>query len=373
MDEFVNALLSARESSKIPEEYDWYAPLLGDWDFDYYDIQDGKRTRHVEGEWMFRRVLDGTAIEDLFICPSRETRDTNPQPDGEYGAAVRMFNSGIGGYDMVYTARGFMIRLEVHMEDGKIVCTVLDRKENKWVFDEITKQTFHWKNITVQENGVWKVNCEVLAVRKQSMELHDVYEHCPVIENETYQLRLTEERDAEDLLKVYSDKKAVPFFNSDNCGGDDFHYTTLVRMQEAVRYWLWEYRRRGFVRWTILDKNTDEAIGTIELFRRISEDSFSGCGVLRLDLRSDYEKRERIGEILRIIVPPAYGLFRCGHIVTKAVPDAGERIAAMLQMGFEPEDRKLIGHDGTAYGDYYRLSRYSSDRFLPPAGAQPLL
>ena len=29
MSEFVKALLECREVSKIPEQYDWFAPLLG--------------------------------------------------------------------------------------------------------------------------------------------------------------------------------------------------------------------------------------------------------------------------------------------------------------------------------------------------------
>ena len=78
------------------------------------------------------------------------------------------------------------------------------------------------------------------------------YERCPKYENENYLLRMVSKKDKEDLLKVYSDEKAVPFFNSDNCGGDDFHYTTENRMEQAIEYWLWEYDRQGFVRWTIV-------------------------------------------------------------------------------------------------------------------------
>ena len=44
------------------------------------------------------------------------------------------------------------------------------------------------------------------------------YERCPKYENENYLLRMVSKKDKEDLLKVYSDEKAVPFFNSDNCG-----------------------------------------------------------------------------------------------------------------------------------------------------------
>ena len=49
-----------------------------------------------------------------------------------------------------------------------------------------------------------------------------VYENCPVLENEKYVLRFVKKDDASDLLKVYSDKHALPFFNSDNCDGDNF-------------------------------------------------------------------------------------------------------------------------------------------------------
>ncbi|MBS6924055.1 MAG: N-acetyltransferase, partial [Lachnospiraceae bacterium] len=87
----------------------------------------------------------------------------------------------------------------------------------------------------------------------------DVYKNCPSFENEYYILRMVDKADKLDLLKVYSDEKAVSFFNSDNCGGDNFHYTTENRMAQAIEYWLWEYDRQGFVRWAIVSKATKEA------------------------------------------------------------------------------------------------------------------
>ena len=67
--------------------------------------------------------------------------------------------------------------------------------------------------------------------------MKDVYEECPKFENEKYIIRPVLDNDAVDLLKVYSDEKAVLLFNSDNCGGDDFHYTTLERMKQAIDFW----------------------------------------------------------------------------------------------------------------------------------------
>jgi len=54
----------------------------------------------------------------------------------------------------------------------------------------------------------------------------NIYKNCPVLENEDFTIRLFQKKDCDDLLKVYSDKNALPFFNSDNCDGDNFYYST---------------------------------------------------------------------------------------------------------------------------------------------------
>ena len=43
----------------------------------------------------------------------------------------------------------------------------------------------------------------------------DVYEQIPVMESEKFLLREIEDGDAEDLLKVYSDKDAVSLFKKE--------------------------------------------------------------------------------------------------------------------------------------------------------------
>ena len=185
----------------------------------------------------------------------------------------------------------------------------------------------------------------------------DVYENCPIYENEYYMLRMTNKEDKADLLKVYSDEKSVPFFNSDNCGGDDFYYNTRERMKEALDYWKFEYDRKGFVRWSITDKKDNAVIGTIELFHRESKDYFNNCGLLRLDLRSDYETKVNIIDILKLINDKTYLMFRCNMIATKAIPIARERIKALRELDFSATENKLIGHDGTEYSSYYFKKR----------------
>lgn len=185
------------------------------------------------------------------------------------------------------------------------------------------------------------------------IKMQNVYETCPVLENEKFMLRLIQKEDARELLKVYSDEKAVPFFNSDNCHGADFHFTTMEEMEGTVKGWLLEYENRGFVRWTVIDKAAGEAIGTIELFHRNGKDYFNDCGILRLDLRSDYEKKDTVMQILGIITEPAFELFECSMIATKAISAARERRDALKEMGYFLTEEKLIGHDGSEYGDYW--------------------
>ena len=53
--------------------------------------------------------------------------------------------------------------------------------------------------------------------------MENVYESCPTFENERWLLRFITKEDIEDLLEIHSDKNALPFFNSDNCHGDNFY------------------------------------------------------------------------------------------------------------------------------------------------------
>lgn len=162
INDFVDALISSERSEYLPEEYDYWKDLIGEWDFDFVD----NSGRHVEGEWLFSRVLEGIGIEDLWICPSRKTRDTNPQNDAEYGVALRMFNPRTKVWDMIYTYRGGMDRLTGTMEKGNVVLTKQDNPNEKWVFVERTKEKFHWQHVTVLENGDWQVNINIYAHRK---------------------------------------------------------------------------------------------------------------------------------------------------------------------------------------------------------------
>ena len=163
MDTFSEALLSDK-TDRIPDEFDWFAPLLGDWDCDYNDNYGGQE-RHVKGEWIVRRVLEGAGIQDIFIFPSRATKDESPQPDGEYGSSLRMFNKDEGCYDVCYTCDHCMKRLRFTREGDRLVGKLLDEEDVYWIFSEITGDSFRWENVMIREDGTRILDCEICGKR----------------------------------------------------------------------------------------------------------------------------------------------------------------------------------------------------------------
>ena len=85
MDTFSEALLSEK-TDKIPEAYDWFAPLIGDWDCDYYDEPEQGYKRHVVGigsseeSWKERgcRIFLSFLPEVLKLSARSPTVNTEP-------------------------------------------------------------------------------------------------------------------------------------------------------------------------------------------------------------------------------------------------------------------------------------------------------
>lgn len=197
-----------------------------------------------------------------------------------------------------------------------------------------------------------------MSIEKEKKKMSDIYEKCPVLENDRWLLRFVKKEDADDLLLVYGDKQALPFFNSDNCHEDNFYYDTKEKMDGAIRFWLDSYRDRWFVRLTIVDKKTAKAIGTIEIFKRPSDDAFDGDGLIRLDVRPDYEKSEELESLFSLLIPELFDLLNCEEIITKVPLYAVERINAVKKIGFEKTDRLLVGsEDRHAYKNYWAIRK----------------
>ena len=187
---------------------------------------------------------------------------------------------------------------------------------------------------------------------------NDPYVKCPTYESEHFLLRLVSMDDAEALLPCYSQPTDSVIANSFNCTYG-YGSQTIGEMRDFIRLWLEEYRMRGFVRWSVVDKNTNMAVGTIELFNRQAADYFNNCGILRLDLSREYEYAVMITEILSLLLTNAFVSFDCTMIATKIAPIAKERTSALDKLGFHPINGQIVSDEGVSYDGFWILERKS--------------
>lgn len=166
MDQFTAALVS-KYTTAIPPEYDWFAPLIGDWEFSFYNQQSNAYGR-AKGQWLFRRILKGNGIEDVFISPSSDAPGSNEQSGGAYSASIRMFNPKEKCYEMSYASASRSTQMRFVKEGDRLVGTVADNPNEKWYFSNIRPNSFEWHRALVLPNGAWKVACSIYATRKRA-------------------------------------------------------------------------------------------------------------------------------------------------------------------------------------------------------------
>ncbi len=158
----------------------------------------------------------------------------------------------------------------------------------------------------------------------------NVYERCPVYETESFLFRLVKLDDAEALLKCYSDKENVSKLNCDYCTSD-FFYTTKEEMEQCIKFWLDEYKKQYYVRFAVISKLENQAVGTIEIFG-------GEAGVLRIDLAEEYDIMNNIIEIVQLVINKLSGDFGIGSIKIKTA-NTPKRIKWLEDLGFVKSEK----------------------------------
>ena len=169
MTDFINALASESPHRELKEKLNLFGQFVGEWDFDWVYGKGTPDESHTPGEWLFSWILEGAAIQDVFICPSRKERICNPHPNGEYGTTVRFYNPSKDTWNACYGGYGYMHILEGKQVGNQIIMINKDQSDglNQWVFSDVTPTSFHWQNRTSYDDGAtWRVNGELFARRR---------------------------------------------------------------------------------------------------------------------------------------------------------------------------------------------------------------
>ena len=161
---FLTALGSDGPPADRAKDMDLYAWLIGSWEMDTVHHLDDGAIQEWDGECHFGWVLEGRAIQDVWIRPKR------PAPSTMYGTTLRIYDPGIGGWHIIWSdplnqdhAR------QIGRAEGKdIVQLGNDSRglKTRWRFTEITANSFHWiGEERSSESDPWQITYEHLARR----------------------------------------------------------------------------------------------------------------------------------------------------------------------------------------------------------------
>jgi hypothetical protein len=167
---FAEALVSQSRSPEISPHEDVYAKLLGAWDVEARDRADDGTIQVTAGEWFFARTLEGRAVQDVWIAPTRAKRRGSSGPANRYGTSVRTFDPHSRRWQVTWfnPVTGAFDVLQTHIDQGHIVQegTQTSGRRMRWIFREITDETFHWTGEVQLADGSWRLEAEFFGRRR---------------------------------------------------------------------------------------------------------------------------------------------------------------------------------------------------------------
>lgn len=167
---FSDALISPAPHPEIPPEQRIFEPFIGGWDLvvSWYR-PDGTVERRLDGEWHFARVLEGRAIQDVWIVPPRGQRALVSETY-EYGTSLRFYEAAVQGWRSTWVGPQHGI---VHVfvarrigEEVRLETTLPDGQRMRWRFLDIAPDSFTWLNER-ETDGEWRLTQDFAARRQR--------------------------------------------------------------------------------------------------------------------------------------------------------------------------------------------------------------
>lgn len=163
--DILRSLFADEPAPKYKDQLMLFGQFVGDWEFEGGAVTpDGTRSTD-KGEIHFAWVLQGRAIQDLWI--EREVSDNRP---GVYGSTMRFYDPSIDAWRITWMEPGYgVVTSLIGRKVGEEI--VLEGKTGEgqtihWIFSEIKPNSFHWRGEKLV-GDTWQVYEELSARRKK--------------------------------------------------------------------------------------------------------------------------------------------------------------------------------------------------------------
>lgn len=168
---FESALVAQGRAPEIPESADLYGWLVGSWELDVLHYFVDVSARHIKAEAHFAWVLEGRAVQDVWITPRIADRPANLENVDGYGTTLRVWDAATQSWRVTWInpVTGHRAQL-IGRWSGKDIVQVgthADGTPIRWIFREITPDSFRWTGEALEPDGTtWKLQGEFRAKRK---------------------------------------------------------------------------------------------------------------------------------------------------------------------------------------------------------------
>jgi hypothetical protein len=169
-------LFASRPHTSMGEHLRLYGQFVGDWDVVATTYTENGTARVRHGEWNFRWILEGRAVQDMFIVPARGARGGSTSGEKQsYGTTLRMYDPQRDSWEIIYVdpAYAAVFRLTARFVDGEIMQSGVDSdgRAYRWVFFDIEPDSFRWRAEVLQTDGkTWRKEQEFVATRKTASQ-----------------------------------------------------------------------------------------------------------------------------------------------------------------------------------------------------------
>ncbi|MBS0245580.1 MAG: hypothetical protein JSR61_03095 [Proteobacteria bacterium] len=142
---FIETLSSSGPAADRADKLKLYSRFIGDWTFDATVNKDDGTQHRGQGEIHFAWVLDGRAIQDVWILPGLF-----------YGSTLRVYDPGIDGWHILWSdPLKQLYTRQIGRAQGRDIVQLGDAAgvHIRWSFSEITADSFRWRGERSTDGG----------------------------------------------------------------------------------------------------------------------------------------------------------------------------------------------------------------------------